>query len=364
MILQKTQYNIQKLRKEVLFKLRYKWHRLIHWEFWPMWAVYLPCIVYYFWISLKSRSFGFFRAVNPAIVHGGMTLEDKNFVNRLLPQNYRAKSFLIECETNLQEIESIIRKNGLEYPVILKPNNGCRGRNVELIRNNESLKKYLENNGNEDLLLEEYISFPNEIGVFYIRFPNEKKGFISGIVEKKGITVTGNGQQTLGELIQYNLRYHSFYLKIFQDDCHQINCIPDANEQIVVSSIGNHARGATFYDVSDKISEKLTDVFNEICSSVDGFYYGRFDVKFNSWEELESGENFRIIELNGAASEPTFIYDPRHSYFFAIKEIIRHWNFMYKIAKFNKKKGHSFTSREDCWKILKEFNPFLTSSGI
>ncbi|WP_283423130.1 ATP-grasp domain-containing protein [Chryseobacterium profundimaris] len=352
------------MKGEVLFKLRYKWHRFTRWEFWPMWAVYFPCIFYYFWISLKSRSFGFFKAVNPAIVHGGMTLEDKNFVNHLLPQNYRARSFLVKSETKPQEIENIIRENKLEYPVILKPNNGCRGRNVELIRNRETLKKYLENSGNEDLLLEEYVNYPNEIGVFYVRFPNQRKGFISGIVEKKGITVTGNGRQTLGELIQYNLRYHSFYPKVFHDGEYNINCIPGENEQILISSIGNHARGATFYDVSDKISAKLTDVFNEICFSVNGFYYGRFDVKFNSWEELENGENFRIIELNGAASEPTFIYDPAHSYFFAVKEITKHWNFMYTIAKLNKKKGHHFTSNEECWKILKEFNPFLTSTRV
>lgn len=352
------------MKREVLFKFRYKWYRLTHWEFWPMWAVYFPCIFYYFWISLKSRSFGFFKAVNPAIVHGGMTLEDKNFINQLLSQNYRAKSFLVKSKTKPQEIENIIRENRLEYPVILKPNNGCRGRNVELIKNREGLKMYLENNGREDLLLEEYINYPNEIGVFYIRFPNEKKGFISGIVEKKGITVTGNGKKNLGELIQYNLRYHSFYPKIFHDGEYSVSYIPGENEQILVSSIGNHARGATFYDVSDKISEKLTDLFNEICSSVNGFYYGRFDVKFNTWEELEKGENFKIIELNGAASEPTFIYDPGHSYFFAVKEIIKHWNFMYKIAGLNKKKGHHFTSIEECWKILKEFNPFLASSRI
>lgn len=329
-----------------------------------MWTVYLPCIFYYFWISLKSRSFGFFRAVNPAIVHGGMTLEDKNFVNQLLPQRYRPKSFLVKIETKTEEIENIIRENGLKYPVILKPNNGCRGRNVELIRNREHVKTYLENHGNEDLLLEEYINYPNEIGVFYIRFPNEDKGFITGIVEKKGITVTGDGKQSLGELIQYDLRYHSFYLKIFHDDHHKINYIPNENEQILLSTIGNHARGATFYDVSYKTSVKLTDLFNDICSSVKGFYYGRFDVKFNTWEELENGESFKIIELNGAASEPTFIYDPQHSYFFAVKEIMRHWNFMYKIAKFNQKKGHRFTSNEECWKILKEFNPFLESSRI
>lgn len=326
-----------------------------------MWAVYFPCIFYYLWISLKSRSFGFFKAVNPAIVHGGMTLEDKNFVNQLLPQQYRAKSFLISGTTTPETIESVIKENRLNYPVVLKPNNGCRGRNVELIQNQADVKMYLQNYGNEDLLLEEYIDYPNEVGVFYIRFPHEKEGFLSGIVEKKGITVTGDGKQTLGELVKYNLRYHGFYSKIFHHGQYNGNYIPRKDEQFLLSSIGNHARGATFYDVSDKISPKLTDLFNEICSSVNGFYYGRFDVKFRTWEELENGENFKIIELNGAASEPTFIYDPDHSYFFAVKEIMRHWNFMYKIAGLNKKSGHHFTNIDECWKILKEFNPFLTS---
>jgi hypothetical protein len=32
-------------------------------------------------------------------------------------------------------------------------------------------------------------------------------------------------------------------------------------------------------------------------------------------EELEQGINFSIVELNGAASEPTHIYDPKHSLF-------------------------------------------------
>ncbi|KMQ66968.1 hypothetical protein ACM46_02925 [Chryseobacterium angstadtii] len=338
--------------------MKYKWYRLTHWEFWPMWAIYLPCIFYYAWISIKSRSFGFFNAVNPGILHGGMTLEDKNFINKLLPQEYRAKSFLLQDDIDLEKIESIMSAGGLKYPVILKPNNGCRGRNVELIHSRQCIKKYLQNFRKEDLLLEEYIDYPNEIGIFYVRFPNEKKGFISGIVEKKGIEVRGDGRQTLTELIAYNLRYHQFYPEIFQNGVYNKDYIPENNERIILSSIGNHARGSTFYDASEKTSQKLNDVFNEICSSLDGFYYGRFDIKFNTWEELEAGKNFKIIELNGAASEPTFIYDPKHSYFFGIKKIMEHWGYMYRIASINKEMGHHFTNTKDCWILLKEFNPF------
>lgn len=346
------------MKREIEFKLKYKWYRVTHWEFWPMWIIYFPCIFYYIWISLKARSFGFFKAVNPAILHGGMTLEDKNFINQLLLQKYRAKSFLLQDKTAPEKIESMMKENGLKYPVILKPNNGCRGRNVELIQSREQVKKYLQNFGKEDLLLEEYIDYPNEIGVFYIRFPDEKKGFISGIVEKKGVEVTGDGRQTLGELIQYNLRYHSFHFEIFQNEAHDENYIPEKGQKVILSSIGNHARGAIFYEASDRISPGLNNLFNEVCSSLDGFYYGRFDVKFNTWEELEAGINFKIIELNGAAAEPTFIYDPKHSYFYGVKKIMEHWDFMYKIARINKQKGYHFTDIKECWTLLKEFNPF------
>jgi hypothetical protein len=53
------------------------------------------------------------------------------------------------------------------------------------------------------------------------------------------------------------------------------------------------------------------------------FYYGRLDIMFTSWEDLAQGLNFSIVEVNGAGSEPTHIYDPKHSIFFA-------WNGNYK----------------------------------
>jgi len=52
-------------------------------------------------------------------------------------------------------------------------------------------------------------------------------------------------------------------------------------------------------------------------------------------EELKQGINFSIIELNGAGSEPTHIYDPKHSIFWAWKEIIKHLNILYRISKLN-----------------------------
>lgn len=289
-----------------------------------------------------------------------MTLENKSFINTLIPEKYRAKSFLLNDKCPEQKASSFIEENHIQYPVILKPNNGCRGRNVEIIYNPGQIEQYFQSI-DEDILLEEFVDFPHEIGIFYIRFPDKEKGFISGIVEKKGIEVCGTGDKNLGELVKFDLRYHKFYPSLFQKGIFDESYIPAKGEKILLSSIGNHARGATFYDASEKKTVQLEEVFNQLCKNIEGFYYGRFDIKFSSWEELENGENFKIIELNGAASEPTFIYDPKNSYFTAVKEITRHWSFMYRIAKINNRKGYHFTDLGECWNIFRQFNPFSIS---
>jgi hypothetical protein len=98
---------------------------------------------------------------------------------------------------------------------------------------------------------------------------------------------------------------------------------------------GNHVRGAKFIDASHLIDDRLIAVIDNVCQQVDGFYFGRLDIRFSSWEELREGKNFSIIELNGAGSEPTHMYDPRHTVFFAWKEIIRHWNILLRISCLN-----------------------------
>jgi hypothetical protein len=106
-------------------------------------------------------------------------------------------------------------------------------------------------------------------------------------------------------------------------------------EKDLLVPYGNHARGAKFVDASHLIDEQLTKAIDEICQNIPQFYFGRLDIRFKSWEQLREGENFSIIELNGAGSEPTHMYDPKHSIFFAWKEIIRHWNILYRISKVN-----------------------------
>jgi hypothetical protein len=114
-----------------------------------------------------------------------------------------------------------------------------------------------------------------------------------------------------------------------------MNIVLKKDEEFIVVPYGNHVRGAKFLDDSRLIDEELTKTIDSICKKVDGFYFGRLDICYNDWEELKQGKNFSIIELNGSGSEPTHIYDPRHSVFWAWKEIAKHWKILYRVSKLN-----------------------------
>ena len=134
-----------------------------------------------------------------------------------------------------------------------------------------------------------------------------------------------------------------------------LNNILALNEKYTLVPYGNHSRGSKFIDLSNLIDEQLTSTINLICQSIPDFYYGRLDIKFKNWEDLKNGENFSIIEVNGAGSEPTHIYDPTHSIFYAWKEIKLHCKILYEISLANKKlRGLEFMTTKEGMKMLRE----------
>jgi len=117
---------------------------------------------------------------------------------------------------------------------------------------------------------------------------------------------------------------------------------------------GNHARGAKFLDDTHLADKQLTDVVNNICNGIDEFYFGRLDIKFDNWQDLKMGKNFSVIEVNGAGAEPTHMYDPRHSIFFAWKEIVRHWIILNKVSRMNHKRGVQYLTVKEGLKMLSD----------
>ena len=265
-------------------------------------------------------------------------MESKKAIYNLIPQQYYPQTVLVPQFSSMNWVLDTMQKEQIVLPCIAKPDIGLRGSGVKKITTTEALEKYIAH-ANFDFLIQNIIPFPNEIGIFYIRFPSEKTGHITGIVAKEFLIVTGDGTSTMKQLLQKNPRY-AMQIKALQKEYGNLlnEILPRGKNRNLVP-YGNHARGAKFIDVSTLITPKLENTINEICLQVKDFYFGRLDIMYTSFEELENGINFSVVELNGAASEPTHIYDPKHSLWFAWKELARHITLMYKISSANHKLG-------------------------
>ena len=114
--------------------------------------------------------------------------------------------------------------------------------------------------------------------------------------------------------------------------------MPASSERIELMPIGNHCRGTTFLNANNLINDKLNKVFDELSSKIEGFYFGRFDLRCASETDLYNG-NFKVLELNGAGSEPGHIYHPGSNLIDAYKSIFFHLSSLYKISKKNNDRG-------------------------
>lgn len=334
-------------------------HKLFNWEYWPFQIVYIP--IYFLWAfyALKSRTIFFFNASNPTMKNGGFMAESKKEIYDIIPQKYYPKTNLVLEKSNFDVVLSEIEKSEIKLPFIAKPDIGLRGSAVKKIESFEDLKVYHEK-ANFDYLVQNLIPFPNEVGIFYVRFPSEKKGRITGIVSKEFLIVEGDGVSTMEDLLIKNPRY-ALQLPILKKEYgQQLKTVLGVGEKRNLVPYGNHARGAKFIDSSHLISDKLTKVIDDMCQEIPEFYFGRLDVMYDCWQDLENGKNFSIVEINGAASEPTHIYDPKHSIFFAWKELARHITYMYKISVENHKKGFPYLAHKEG---MKEYKLHLEQSS-
>ena len=321
-------------------------HKLFHWEYWPFELVYIP--IYFLWAyyALKARTIFFFNACNPTMTNGGFVMDSKMEIYDLIPKHFYPETRFVKEKMPFAEIIILLENTTLTFPLIAKPDIGLRGSAVKKIENLEELKSY-HSKANFDYLLQNLIPFENEVGIFYVRFPNEKHGRITGIVAKEFLIVEGDGTSTMEGLLKANPRYE-FQLKALEREYgKELKTVLKQGEKKNLVPYGNHARGAKFIDYSHLISPELTQVIDDMCLQIPEFYFGRMDVMYNTWAELEQGKNFSIVELNGAASEPTHIYDPKHSLFFAWKELARHIRYMFRISVANHKRGFPYLSHKD-----------------
>lgn len=311
-------------------------HKLLHWEHWPLLAFYIPNIPYAFVHGIVARNLVFYTAVNPGILNSGIGSESKFKTLQLLPDEYIPKSVLHEENSSIETTLKAIQQQDISYPMIVKPDIGFRGLLVKKIENEVALIGYL-NKYPIDFIIQEFLTHENECGIFYYRHPNEEKGKVTSITLKEFLTITGDGISSIQKLVQSDERAFLYYDLIKDDPTIDWNFIPQKESSVKLSAIGNHSKGTRFINGNHLINKELEESLNKLNHRVNGWFYGRLDVKYNSLEELNQGK-FKILELNGILAEPTHIYDATDmTYWKALKTIRTHWKQLYRIARYNHK---------------------------
>lgn len=327
-----------------------KW---LKWEFWPFWFFYIPLYFKYFYLSAKAKSLGFFTAANPLMIYGGFTDYSKfSVLEKIDPYYLPSTSFLKEASAEI--VLQIMEKKELCFPIILKPDIGERGFGVERINNTSALEKYFTDKENiGDLILQEYIDYPIELGVMYSRKASESKGMITSVVMKKFLSIKGDGKNNLKTLFINDERAKFYLTDLLELYKNELDAIPENDLEKEVLVIGNHCRGTMFLDANYLINDTLHDVFDKISLPISGYHFGRFDLRVSTLEELYKGENIKIMELNGAASEPAHIYDPNMSLLKAYKHLFAHWQRLFEISIENHQNGTPYTS---VFEVIKAIN--------
>jgi hypothetical protein len=324
--------------------------------------VQAPVFVMWMWYALRERSLFYFSASNPSILTGGMMGESKFEVLSLVPDSVKPKTILIKLPATKEQVLRAIETNGLSLPVIFKPDMGERGWMVRKIKNAADIDQYLSEI-KIDFIVQEFVNLPLEYGVFYVRFPSQPNGFVNSITGKDFLSVTGDGSKTLQQLILDKDRVKIQWETLKEVYATQLNDVIPQGKKIELVSIGNHCLGTTFINCNHLITEKLSASFDTISKQIDGFYFGRFDLRCASEADLETG-NIKIMELNGCGAEPAHIYHPGSSLIKGIGTIITHWKNLYRVSKENHKRGVPYLSFAEGKRIYNSFKKLKAGKNL
>jgi hypothetical protein len=288
---------------------------------------------------IRHRSITLPTAANPGIpAGGGLVEESKSAILEGLVSNgeWIARWTLLPLAMPLEQ--KLAACGAFGYPVVLKPDTGCRGSGVGIARDEEQARRYLSACP-RDVIAQQYVPGV-EYGIFYVRMPGEERGRIISITEKRPTWVTGDGVTPLEMLILNNPRgaaMSGFFLDKFAD---QLDRVPAAGERVVIAPLGTHARGALFLNAADILTPALEERIDEISKRYPGFYFGRYDIRGPSREAFMAGGPFQIVELNGLTAESTHIYDPATPLWRGYAALFRQWRLAFEIGARNRAAGH------------------------
>ena len=333
------------------------WERVVNWEQWPFGLRYLAISPVWLWYSLRSGSFWFFTPSNPTITFGGFEGEGKKEMYELLPEGSFPKTIFVLPAESFEAVRKKLADAQFTYPFCAKPDVGMKGLLFRKINSEADLRYYHENMPIE-YIIQDFITYPIEVSVFYYRYPDQQKGVITGFIQKELMEVWGDGRKSLIELIREHpkARYREEEMRI-KHRAHLEEVFPD-KQQFYLTHAANLNRGARFVNLFHLVDDRLLALFDSLSHRAQ-FYYGRYDLKCKSIDDLKNGNHFSILEFNGSGAEPNHVYNDGLTLLQAQKVFLRHWKVLYEISRYNHKRGIRYWPFQEGWAFLKKAKQHL-----
>lgn len=317
-------------------------------EFWPGWLFYAPVKLYSAWLMLRYGGIALPTIANPHFDVGGLVGESKSQIlcqapeslQPLLAEHVLLASRTHDADADLARAKTALQQAGLTYPLVAKPNIGCRGMGVQRIFTDADLNRYLAQfPQGQEIILQKLYDYPHEAGLFYIRHPDWRQGIIFSLTMKHFAQVTGDGTSTLRQLIENHPRAGKIahlYLPRHRD---RWDLVIPRGQNYRIAFAGSHSRGTIFKDGKNLITPKMIAAWDELCRKIPEFYFGRFDVRYHDFADLENARNIKIVEINGAGAEATHIWDADCSLWAAYKTLFAQYRHLYAIGAKNRRRG-------------------------
>ncbi len=315
-------------------------------EFWPQSIFYAPMVAWWLLLGIRYGDPRYPFIANPGFPLGGFVGESKAAVFvRFGPRAYAATAPFIllpagPLSHRRQTLARALEDGRLRFPLVIKPDVGCRGAGVRRVTTGEAIASVLALYPEDaPLLAQNWVSAPGEVGLFYARHPDETEGRLLSMTLKYFPCVVGDGRRSLRALIQDDRRARRLFHLYAPRLADRLDEVIPAGEEVVLTRVGAHAKGAIFRDGRAYLTEALRRRIDAIARDIDSFFVGRFDIRFHDFNALCRGEDLVIIEVNGAGAEATHIWDSRYTLTKAWRDLARQYRLLFEIGRAQRRRG-------------------------
>jgi hypothetical protein len=337
---------------------------------------YIPLVIQWFWLAARYRGLTVPTVSNPLIEAGGLIGESKSDCMAMAAPSaaqWMATTTAIACNggddpaRDVEQAMFALGKAGLAFPVIVKPDIGWRGFGVRRVEDEAQLEAYLrEFPPGQRVIIQSYVPWHGEAGVFYVRRPGQERGEIFSLTLRYYPFVRGDGVLSLRKLILTNPRTRWKKGLLFALHRDWLDEVPPAGALIRLAIVGSNRVGGLYVAGNHCVTPALISRFDEIAKSIPEFYFGRFDIRFRTLDALQRGEDFSIIEINGAGAEAVHIWDPDCPVLEGYRVLFEQQRLMFAIGAANRARGFQPLSPAElirCQQRQQQLLPTYPASG-